>query len=99
MLTDRFARLKPVYEIHSASLNRRDECLLNLGKITNIVAKSDMFKIYENVSESFAKLDKEFVECRRTMSVTATYHKLKEDFDAAADTFEQYLMFALLLQK
>lgn len=98
MFLSQIQDLKPLYEIHSQSQARRDECVAGLAKIENIKSRSDMFKLYNNVRTLFIQLDKEFIECRRRKKVTQMYYDLKAEFDEAVDNFDKFLIFALLLQ-
>jgi hypothetical protein len=98
MLQDRLLELKSLYEIHSRTQAKRDECLTNLGKVSDVKTRSDLFKIFETVKLKFNLLDNEFIECRKRLKLTPKYYYYEQEFEEVVNTFDQYLVFALLSQ-
>jgi hypothetical protein len=98
MLQDRFTELKPLLEIHGRTRVKRDECLTNLGKVSDVKTRSDLFKIFETVKLKFNLLDNEFIECRKRLKITPKYYYYEQEFEEVINTFNQYLVLALLSQ-
>ena len=85
-----------IYEIHSTCMERKDECLRHIATISDIVERSDLYKIFNNVSVAFKNLDVEFIECKKRNKLTIKYQELEQKFDEVANIFGQYVTLSLL---
>jgi hypothetical protein len=72
--------------------------LFNVVKsTTDIRAKSQLFKMYQNCRKIADDLSKESVECRRLKQVTPKYTKISLQLDNSLHDLEQWIMFSKLL--
>lgn len=81
---------------HSQNHAKLEVCFEQLSRM-DIVAKSQMFKFYRNISKKWAEMDKEFVTCRRSSKLTAIYQKLETEFYESITVFEQWSIMAALM--
>ena len=63
----------------------------------DIKVRSELYKIYRNVSEAYDNLDRESVECRRLGKTTAKYVVLEQKLNESTQEFEQWITYATLL--
>jgi len=74
-----------------------DELLRLVQTTSDIRAKSQLYKMYQNCKTLINELSKESVECRRLRQYTAKYSKIESEIKEAVDTFEQWVTFSKLL--
>ena len=84
-------------ERHQAHRDRLDELLVSLQKMTDIRARSDMWKLYNNTRIIWTELDKEMVLCRRRGTVTLKYTELEAQYAESINVFEQWTTMATLI--
>ena len=76
---------------------RLDELFLVIKSITDIRAKSELFKMYQNCRRIADILSRESVECKRLKRVTPKYTDLLLQLDNSVYDFEQWVTFSKLL--
>jgi hypothetical protein len=74
-----------------------DELFRLVQTTSDIRAKSQLYKMYQNCKTLINELSKESVECRRLRHPTAKYSKIESEIKEAVDTFEQWVTFSKLL--
>jgi hypothetical protein len=74
-----------------------DELFRLVQTTSDIRAKSQLYKMYQNCKTLINELSKESVECRRLRQSTAKYSKIESEIKEAVDTFEQWVTFSKLL--
>jgi len=80
--------------------NHRDEldlCLTALQGTNNMVAKSTLWKFYNNLRITWVELDNEMVNCRRRNKVTHKYTELEAEFAEHFANFNQWHVMAALM--
>ena len=73
------------------------DLLVIVAETKDIRARSQLYKIYRNVKESYDALDRESVECRRLKKTTAKYVVLEQKLNESIQVFEQWISFSALL--
>lgn len=84
-------------EQHQNLRARLDVCLVTLQGIDNMLAKSALWKFYNNTRLTWVALDQEMVNCRRLKKVTPKYTELVAQFDEYERHFEQWVTMATLI--
>lgn len=82
---------------HQAHRDQLDVCLTTLQQTNNMVAKSTLWKFYNNLRLAWVALDNEMIECRRTKKVTLKYKELEVAFVENYKNFEQWHVMAALM--
>jgi hypothetical protein len=82
---------------HQAHHNELDACLVVLQNTKDIVAKSALWKFYNNLRLTWVALDNEMIECRRRGRVTSKYTELEVQFAEHCKNFEHWQIMAALL--
>lgn len=82
---------------HQARRDELDKCLTTLQQTTNMVAKSTLWKFYNNLRLAWVALDTEMIECRRTKKVTLKYKEIDAEFASHYTNFEQWHIMAALM--
>lgn len=82
---------------HQSRRNELDVCLEMLQNTNNIVAKSTLWKFYNNLRLIWVEMDKEMVECRRRKKATPKYTELESQFVQHYQNFEQWTVMAALM--
>ena len=86
-----------MHEKHQSHRDALDVCLVALQGTHNIVAKSTMWKFYNNCRLLWVELDIEMVECRRRKRVTQKYTELEAKYTESIRNFEQWHLMATLM--
>ena len=76
---------------------RLDELFLVVKSTTDMRAKSELFKMYQNCRKIADDLSRESVECKRLKRVTPKYTDLLLQLDNSVHDFEQWVTFSKLL--
>jgi hypothetical protein len=84
-------------ERHQTHRDELDVCLTMLQNTHNMVAKSTLWKFYNNLRLTWVDLDNEMVECRRLRKVTLKYTELESRFAEHYKNFEQWTTMAALM--
>lgn len=84
-------------EQHQKYRDELDVCLTALQQTNNMVAKSTLWKFYNNLRLAWVELDTEMVECRRRKRVTQKYTELAKKFTEHYRNFEQWQVMAALM--
>jgi hypothetical protein len=84
-------------ENHQAIRDKLDKCLVALQNTDGMLAKSTLWKFYENCRKLWVELDKEMIECRCRNRITQKYVELESKFNECVNNFEQWTTFAKLL--
>ena len=82
---------------HQAHRDELDVCLTALQNTHNMVAKSTLWKFYNNLRLTWVALDTEMIECRRRNRVTHKYTELEAEFTQHYKNFEQWTVMAALM--
>ena len=82
---------------HQAHHDELDVCLTALQNTSGIVAKSTLWKFYNNLRLTWVALDNEMINCRRRGKVTHKYTELEAEFAEHYKNFEQWTVMAALL--
>ena len=82
---------------HRANQRRLEECLFAMLETSDVKAKKDLRRFFENCRKAYSELDKEMVICRRRQRITHKYTELQAQFDECIKHFEQWLIMAKLL--
>ena len=82
---------------HQAHRDELDVCLTALQNTHNMVAKSTLWKFYNNLRLAWVLLDTEMIQCRRRGKVTHKYTELEQKFEQYVGELEQWATFAKLL--
>lgn len=83
-------------ERHQSNHDKLDACLVQIQGISNMLAKSKLWKFYNNCRTCWTEMDREFVNCRRAKKVTLKYTELEAQFVECIHTFEQWTIMAAL---
>ena len=86
-----------MHEQHQKHRDELDVCLTALQQTNNMVAKSTMWKFYNNLRITWVELDREMVECRRLKRVTPKYTDLEAKYAEHYKNFEQWHVMASLM--
>ena len=81
---------------HHQNHLKLDECLTALQSVTDIRAKSAMWKFYNVVRKYWTELDTEMIACRRRGVFTTKYREIEEKFNESIKHFQQYSLIAVL---
>ena len=84
-----------VMQIHSPMLYNR---ISDARPIVRRLNDANLHKLYANCVGIWARLDTEFVECRRRGRVTQNYTELETQLDQTLVVLEQQLTFGTLLK-
>jgi hypothetical protein len=83
-------------ERHTHNHNRLDACLSTVQGIQHMVAKSFLWRFYNNTRKIWSNMDQEFVNCRRNKKISIKYTELEQQFNESIIVFEQYSIIAVL---
>jgi hypothetical protein len=86
-----------MHDKHQSYRDELDVCLTALQNTNNMVAKSTMWKFYNNCRLLWVELDTEMVECRRRKRVTQKYTELASKYTESIKNFEQWHVMAALM--
>jgi hypothetical protein len=84
-------------ENHQKHRDELDVCLTALQQMTDIVAKSTMWKFYNTMRLTWVELDNEMIECRRRKRLTQKYTELEAKYAEHYRNFEQWQVMVHLL--
>ena len=82
---------------HQDNQRRLEECSFAMLATSDMKAKKDLRRFFENCRKAYSELDKEMVECRRRQRVTHKYTELQTEFDECIKHFEQWIIMAKLM--
>ena len=82
---------------HQAHHDELDVCLTVLQNTKDMVAKSTLWKFYNNLRLAWVALDNEMINCRRRGKVTHKYTELEAEFLQHYHNFEQWTVMAALM--
>lgn len=68
-----------------------------VNQTTDMRARSQLYKLYNNCRKKFDELSKESVECRRMKKVTVKYTEIENQLQECIHNFEQWTFFAKLM--
>ena len=68
-----------------------------VSSTTDMRARSDLYKMYQNCKKIYVELDQESVECRRLKRTTLRYTELEQKLNKSTQEFEQWITYATLL--
>lgn len=71
--------------------------LLQVNAISDMRARSQMWKVYKNCKDAHTALSKEAVECRRNKRVSVKYTELEQQLTESINVFDQWLILATLM--
>ena len=80
---------------HSPTLYNR---ISDARPIVQKLGDATLHDLYQNCVKMWARLDGEFVECRRRNRLTSKYEELAGQLDEALVVLEQHLVFGTLLK-
>lgn len=86
-----------MHERHQKHRDELDVCLTALQNTDNMVAKSTLWKFYNNLRIAWVALDTEMIECRRRNKVTHKYTEIEAEFSQHYTNFEQWHLMATLM--
>jgi len=84
-----------IMQSHSPTLYNR---ISDARPIVQNLGDAKLHLMFQNCVGLWAKLDGEFVECRRRNRFTAKYEELARQLDEALVVLEQHLVFGTLLK-
>lgn len=84
-------------ERHQVHRDKLDKLRMSLRTLTDIRARSDMWKLYNNTRIIWTELDKEMVLCRRRATVTLKYTELEAQYTESINIFDQWTTMATLI--
>ena len=88
------------YGMHNVHQSHRDEldvCLTALQQTNNMVAKSTLWKFYNNLRLTWVELDNEMINCRRRGRLTHKYTEIEAKYAEHYKNFEQWTTMAALM--
>lgn len=68
-----------------------------VNQTTDIQARGQLYKLYNNCRTQFNELSKESVECRRMKKITTKYTEIEKQLQECIHNFEQWTFFAKLI--
>ena len=85
-----------MHEQHTNNHGKLEACLSTIQGISNMVAKSHLWRFYNTARTIWVEMDKEFVNCRRNRRISSKYTELEKTFYESIIVFEQYSIIAVL---
>lgn len=82
---------------HQAHHDELDVCLTILQNTKDIVAKSSLWKFYNNLRQTWIELDNEMINCRRRGKITHKYTELEAKYAEHYRNFEQWAVMVALM--
>jgi hypothetical protein len=71
--------------------------LSQVTAISDMRARSQMWKVYKNCKDAYTELSKESVECRRKKHVSVKYTELEAKLNESINVFDQWVILATLI--